>query len=183
MATVEPKTIQLRDGTQVVIRSAQESDARSLLEFARDIFRDGEGMIVEPDEFSPTEDEERAWIKALNENPRELVLAAEVRGRIVAAIDFHIGKRRRLAHSGHFGICIQTDWRSRGLGNVLLESLLDWARSVPEIEKISLAVRADNERAIALYSKHGFVHCGRAKNAIKLKDGVYVDNLAMERFV
>lgn len=78
---------------------------------------------------------------------------------------------------------VHPDWRSRGVGNVLLGSLIEWARSVPEIEKISLKVNADNHRAIALYQKHGFVQCGHSKNAIKLRDGVYVDDFTMERFV
>jgi len=182
MATIAPRTIRLRDGTDVVLRSAQESDALALLQLAREIFLDGEGMLLEADEFVKTEDEERAWIRALHENPSELVLVAEVHGRIVGIIDFHIAKLRRLAHSGHFGMAVHPDWRNRGIGNALLASLLEWARSAPQVEKISLKVRADNPRGIALYRKHGFVHCGREKNAIKLSDGVYVDDLSMERF-
>jgi RimJ/RimL family protein N-acetyltransferase len=183
VAILAPKRIHLKDGTEVVLRSGQESDALALLGAAQTTFLDGEGMVVEPDEFNMTEDQEKAWISALNENPRELLLLAEVQGRIIGNIDFHIAKRRRLAHSGYFGISIHPDWRNRGIGNVLLESLLAWARAVPEIEKIKLKVRADNPRAIALYRKHGFVQCGCSKDEIKLRDGVYVDDIEMERFV
>ena len=111
------------------------------------------------------------------------LLLAEVEGRIVGNIDFHIARRRRLAHAGEFGMSVQSDWRSRGIGNALLESLIEWALTVKEVEKISLRVRADNPRAIALYKKHGFVTCGVARDAIRLSGGVYVDDIMMERFV
>ena len=140
-------------------------------------------MVVEHDEFTKTEDQERAWIRAINDNPRELLLLAEVEGRIVGNIDFHIAKRRRLDHSGEFGMSVQPGWRNRGIGSALLGSLIEWASGVKEVEKIGLKVRADNDRGIALYKKHGFVQCGRLKDSMKLADGVYVDDILMERFV
>lgn len=183
MALLPPKKTRLKDGTEVVLRCAEEGDARALLEATQTIFVDGEGMVVEPDEFIKTEDQEKEWIAALNSNPRELLLVAEVDNRIVGNIDFHIGKRRRVAHWGEFGMSVQPGWRSRGVGNALLARLIEWALSVKEVEKITLRVRADNPRAIALYKKHGFVQCGVARDAIKLSNGTYVDDIMMERFV
>lgn len=183
MAMIGPKEIWLKNGNKAVIRPAQESDALALLESARITFEDGEGMVVEPDEFSKTEAEERTWIKSLNENPCELLLVAEVSRRIVGNIDFHTNKRRRLSHSGHFGMSIHPEWRSQGIGDALLKSLIEWALSVPKIEKINLNVLANNKRAIALYKKHGFRECGVGKDAIKLPTGGYLDDIAMEKFV
>src|SRR5262245_46691420 len=104
MALIASRTIRLKDGTEAVLRCAQDSDAGALLEAAREIFADGEGMVVDPDEFEKSEEEERVWLRQLNDNPRNLLLIAEVDGRIVGSIDFHSSKRRRLAHTGEFGI-------------------------------------------------------------------------------
>ena len=183
MAILPPKTIRLDDGTTILLRCAGEGDALALIEAAKNVFIDGEGMVVDPDEFTKSEDQEKLWIKGLNENPRQLLLVAEVDGRIVGNIDFHIARRRRVSHWGEFGMSVQPGWRSRGVGNALLGSLVAWATSVQEIEKIILRVRADNPRAIALYKKHGFVQCGLSKDVLKLDDGVYVDEVTMERFV
>jgi RimJ/RimL family protein N-acetyltransferase len=183
MALISSRRIRLKDGTEVVIRCARDSDARALLDAVLAVLVDGDGMLAEPDEFNTTEDEEKVWIKAFNDNPRSLLLVAEVEGRIVGNIGFSIGRRRRLAHSGEFGMSVQPGWRNRGIGNALLGSLIEWATGVKEVEKISLKVRADNERGIALYKKHGFVQCGYLKDSMKLSDGVYVDDILMERFV
>jgi RimJ/RimL family protein N-acetyltransferase len=183
MALIAAKKIRLRDGTEVLLRCADDRDALALLEAARVIFADGDGMAIDPDEFEKTEDQEKAWIVDLNDNPRNLLLVAEVGGGIVGNIDFHSSRRRRLAHTGEFGLSVQPAWRSRGVGTALLERLIEWARGVQEVEKISLKVRADNRRAIAVYTKLGFVQCGVARDAMKLPDGVYVDDILMERFV
>jgi RimJ/RimL family protein N-acetyltransferase len=183
MPVIPAKTVHLSDGTKVLIRCAGESEALALIEATRNILADGEGMVAEPGEFNKTEEQEREWIRGLNENPTNLLRVAEVEGQIVGNIDFHSAKRRRLAHVGEFGMSVQPGWRSRGVGSALLEGLIAWARSVPEVEKITLRVRADNPRGIALYEKHGFLPCGLAKDAIKLSDGVYVDEITMERFV
>lgn len=183
MATVEPRNIRLKDGKEIVLRSAEENDAPGLLEFVQIVARDGDGMIAEPDELTRTEEQQRAWIRAPHENPREVVLVAEDRGQIVGVVNFQIGKARRRSHSGSFGMSVHPEWRSRGVGNALLGRLIEWATSVKEIEKIFLGVRADNPRAIALYKKHGFVECGCLKNEVRLSHGMYVDDLWMERFV
>ena len=52
--------------------------------------------------------------------------------------------------------------RQKGIGNSLLEGLLDKARSF-ELKKIFLEVRASNEAAIRLYEKKSFQQVGVRK--------------------
>lgn len=49
------------------------------------------------------------------------------------------------------------------------------------IEQIELEVAADNDRAVALYKKMGFVICGTFPNNMKYKDGTYADAYWMVR--
>ena len=50
------------------------------------------------------------------------------------------------------------------------------------LEQMELGVYADNERAIHLYQKYGFEQCGIWKNAFKLKDGTYRDEILIVKF-
>ena len=93
MALIPARTIRLKDGTEVLLRCADDRDALALLDATRAIFADGDGMVIDPDEFEKTEDQEKAWIRDLNDNPRNLLLVAEVGGRIVGNIDFHSARR------------------------------------------------------------------------------------------
>jgi RimJ/RimL family protein N-acetyltransferase len=183
MASLDPKTVDLKDGRKIVLRCAVESDASAVLEHFKLLMLDGEGMIMTFEEYAVSEDQLKARIKSANDDPRDLLLVAESGGMVVGSIDFNIAKRQRCSHWGSFGMGVRVGWRSSGVGNALLSRLLEWALSNPEIEKVTLAVRADNPRAVALYKKHGFVLSGCDKAYLKLSDGSYVDDLRMERFV
>ena len=60
-------------------------------------------------------------------------------------------------------LTVAPDLQRRGLARMMLQALLDWARS-REAKTIWLEVRANNHRAIALYQAQGFVQEGLRKN-------------------
>ena len=65
-----------------------------------------------------------------------------------------------------------------------METLIAWAEANPLIEKIALAVFADNPRALRLYQRFGFVEEGRQPaKELKLAPGQYSDDVLMYRFV
>jgi ribosomal protein S18 acetylase RimI-like enzyme len=49
--------------------------------------------------------------------------------------------------------------RGRGIGDSLVHAVIQWARE-QQASKVALAVFETNERALALYSRHGFVPIG-----------------------
>ena len=62
----------------------------------------------------------------------------------------------------------------------LFESLCDLADRWLGVLRVELTVYADNHRAQSLYRRFGFVEEGRHR-AFALRDGEYVDALAMAR--
>jgi RimJ/RimL family protein N-acetyltransferase len=69
----------------------------------------------------------------------------------------------------------------RGIGRSRLESLETWARS-KGLHRLELTVNYDNERAIRLYEKFGFVKEGVKRHALRI-DGRYVDAFYMAKFI
>ena len=84
------------------------------------------------------------------------------------------------AHAGRLGMGIIPAYRGRGLGRRLIETTLHAARDAG-IERVELSVHADNDRAIALYEKVGFVREGLARNSVRI-DGRYKDAIHMAFF-
>ena len=86
--------------------------------------------------------------------------------------------RRR--HAAGLGICVAHERQGQGVGFEMMRRLLDWADNWAGFLRIELNVYVDNERAIALYRRCGFVLEGTHR-AHALRDGVYVDTYSMAR--
>lgn len=183
MGQIKQQAFSLKDGERGTIRSATEADAAALLAYARANLREGVGSVTTPEEFTLTVDDERGFLATHAENPGWLALLAEVHGQVVGFLNFRNNARARLAHNGMLGISVAPEFRGRGVGEALLRALLEWARDNPLIEKVSLAVFADNAPAIALYRKLGFVEEGRRVREVKFAPGVYKDDLLMALLV
>lgn len=107
------------------------------------------------------------------------VLVAELDGRVVGYANLSVrdGKRR---HSAWLGIAVHDEFAGRGAGVALMKALLDLADQWIGLVRVDLEANADNERAIAMYRRFGFVEEGRQKKAY-FTDGQYVDNVIMAR--
>ena len=183
MPSIQPKTLTTRNSHEFTIRTAQPEDAAALLAYIRPVAKETEFFILEPDEFPETEEEEQEWIQDHLESPGKILLLAEAGGKIIGNVSFENGPHRRIAHRGNLGIAVVKDWRVRGVGTALLESLLEWATANPLIEKVCLEVFATNTSAIHLYKKLGFVEEGLRPMDIKFGPGRYVDTVSMYKFV
>jgi RimJ/RimL family protein N-acetyltransferase len=182
MAEIEPRRFNLKTSEPCLVRSAEERDAAAILANAREMLT-APFLVTTPEEFDLTEEQERAWIAEHRQKPGWLALVPEVEGQIVGLLNFENGARRRLAHRGSFGMSVLATWRGRGVGDALLTSLLEWARESPLIEKVCLSVFVENDRALRLYRKHGFVEEGRRVREIKHGPGMYADDFIMSRLV
>jgi [ribosomal protein S18]-alanine N-acetyltransferase len=87
--------------------------------------------------------EAAAWVADLDGVPAGFLI-----GRI-AADEFEI-----------LNMAVSHAHRRGGIGSKLLESTLEFSR-VAGSARAYLEVRASNEPALALYSRHGFTECGR----------------------
>ena len=72
---------------------------------------------------------------------------------------------------------IRQYWGS-GIGTLMLDAAIAWAKDTNIIKKINLRVRTDNKRAISLYEKKGFLREGRIRKEIFI-DGKYYDHYWM----
>jgi ribosomal protein S18 acetylase RimI-like enzyme len=167
----------------VVIRETSPDDAPAIVAIRRAVASESDYTLVEPDEMSTDEVAERRSIEGYAASPGWLHLVAEVDGKVVGYIEFRNGGLRRIAHSGSFSIYLDSEHREIGIGSMLMERLIEWARASPIIEKVTLAVFSTNERAQRLYRKFGFQEEGRCPRDMKLASGEYIDSVLMYLFV
>ena len=167
----------------VLIRKATPDDAEALLAHAESVMAEQIFSLTQPGEATLTLAQEKEWIVQKNENSSHLVLVAEVANKIVGMLELSNGHRQRIEHIAEFGMSIDRPFRNQGIGRRLIDAMLSWARENPVIEKISLKVHADNDRAIHLYQSLGFVQEGHLKKELKYGPNQYVDSLILSIWV
>jgi putative acetyltransferase len=112
----------------------------------------------------------------------DISLVAELGGQLVGNAGLFSAsaplRRRRVT-----GLCISVALpaQGRGVGDALMAALISYADNWTPIARIELTVFVDNERAIALYRRHGFVEEGRLRG-YAVRHGQYTDCLSMARW-
>lgn len=121
------------------------------------------------------------WQNRLNTIPNNVyslvaLLGNEVVGNI--ALTIHPNPRRR--HTGELAMAVKDQLQGQGIGSSLLTAALDLATNWLNITRLELTVYTDNQQAIALYQKFGFIIEGEAKN-FALRDGGFVNAYYMAK--
>ena len=111
----------------------------------------------------------------------DVLLVAVAGDEVVGGAGLHpVGPSPRRRHVMGLGIQVLPAWHGKGVGSLLMQSLCDLADRWLGMLRLELEVYVDNERAQRLYRRFGFVEEG-VHRAYALRDGAYVDALAMAR--
>lgn len=172
------KSKELSNGKTLIIRSANKEDAALILNYIHTIATESDNLTFGAGEFSMTVEEEEQFIKSVSLKQNALLLVAEVDGEIVGNLNFSGGHRKRIEHTGEFGVSVCKRYWGLGIGRSLIEYMIDWAKESGIIRKINLRVRADNESALGLYKKLGFEMEGKISREFQI-DGEFYDAFHM----
>jgi len=159
------------------IRPVCEEDAQKVIEYINLVSGESDYLSFGENEFKITVEEEREIIRSFRERDNCLMIAARLGEKIVGLLTFEGGHRERLKHRGEFGLTVAKEYWGMGIGKRLIEYMIETVKK-NGITRIGLQVRADNERAIKLYSNFGFVKEGHLKRFMKIREK-YFDFLQM----
>ncbi|MCC7387054.1 MAG: GNAT family N-acetyltransferase [Deltaproteobacteria bacterium] len=163
------------------IRRARGEDASPIAEAERVIARVPGMLASRPDEIA--DGAVREMIESLNDRGRGIYLVAEDAGLIIGHALLESLPLAATSHVVRLTIAVHEGHQRRGVGRALMNELLRWARSNPDVEKVELQVRSSNHRAIALYRSLGFVEEGRKTRRLKVGPNEYLDDVYMARWV
>ncbi len=177
------KTFQTKSGKACVIRWTKWDDLQQLTDFINKIAQEDAFLPYSPIDKETLESESKFLASALTDGSTKKgsFVVAEVDGRIVGASDVRTQTRSRdrSKHVVVFGIIISKKYRGEGIGGHLITTVLDHAENFLEgIKLVTLTAFAENEPAVNLYKKHGFVEVGKIPNALYRKNS-YSDEIIM----
>jgi len=123
----------------------------------------------------PIEDSRRYWTGVI-ESKHPWMLAVQDH-RVVGWCEVAQIERPIFNHVGVLGMGLLPDYREKGIGQRLIAEVLRASRACG-LERVELAVFADNMRARRLYEKFGFIVEGVRPRRAKI-DGRYIDEVLM----
>lgn len=153
------------------IRETTESDVVQLAELVDSICRERRFLAAT---VGFGIDSTLAFVRAVR-GAGGVHISATEGSRLVGWCDISPQPFEGMKHVGRLGMGVHREFRSFGVGKMLLEAALERAFAF-DIERVELEVLGSNKPAIRLYESSGFVAEGRKTYARKL-DGVTEDLL------
>ncbi len=140
----------------IILREAVPGDAKDILLMMGQVNKETEFLVLDEAELllpPETLEEELDYIYESNNN---LLLLAIYEGTIIGTASVKADSQFRLSHVGEVGISILQEYWGMGLGTLMLEEIISWAKEMGVLFRLELDVKVRNERAVHLYRKMGF---------------------------
>ena len=169
----------LKNGQSMIIRRPVPSDARDMIDYLNAVGGESDNLLFSKNEFELTVEQESAHIEKVNADPNILLIVGTVNDTIISAAQIYSPVRKKIAHNCEVGISVRKEYWGKGVGTAIMGELIRHARERGTIRNITLGVKADNNNAIALYEKYGFLKIGVHKDYFNI-DGNYDDEILMD---
>ncbi len=171
-----PKTIKLKDGSEVLVRFMEEGDRDRLLELFGGVPEE-ERVFLREDVTRPEAIETR--IRAMGRG-RLVSLVAEAEGRIVGDATLQRRPTSWLKHVAEVHVVVDRAYRRVGLAYRLLYELFDLARE-EGIETLLAEMMSEQAAAISLFERLGFKREATFRELVKDLHGKKHDLVIMTR--
>lgn len=155
-----PKKHSLKSGEILMVRIPEEKDAESMISYLNKVGGESDNLLFGENEFHLTPEEEASYINKLHDLSGTLMIIGIIGSDIVSIAQISSFTRKRIAHNAEIALSVKKEHWHKGIGYLMMEELLSFARSTKTIRNISLGVREDNLNAIKLYEKLGFQKTG-----------------------
>ncbi|MBO4864748.1 MAG: GNAT family N-acetyltransferase [Eubacterium sp.] len=173
------KEITLKDGRKCILRPNAPDLAEGMIEYLKITSGETEFLLRYPDEVKYTLEAEQEILEKLKNDPYVIMMAATVDGKIAGNGSIAgIGVKRKIQHRCSMAIALYKEYWNLGIGKAMIDYMTELAASIGW-HQVDLEVVAENEQAIRLYKKCGFIETGRRHNALKFDDGTYHDEILM----
>lgn len=161
-----------------MIRSLNIDDLDAFIQIRQDSLR------LDPKSFGADSDkpldQEVTASRLKAKNDEDFILAHFEEGKILGLMGFRRYQRNKICHKGMvWGVFVYPEHRGKGIANQLMIKLIEKAKTIEGLKKISLSAIHTSVASRSLYLKHGFKEWGVEKNAAQYK-GEVLDEIFMD---
>jgi len=178
----EPKPITLKNGQTATLQTPDVQDAAKLLAYIKKACGETDFLARYPEEWNIGIEQEEAWINRLRTAAGTLDISCYIDGAIIGNCEINFMPGLKTAHRATIAIAILKEYWGLGIGSAMFEQLIAAAQQ-RGTEIMELELIRGNERALRLYEKFGFRIVSERPNAYKLKDGTYLSEIYMQKYL
>ena len=172
------KKIRLIEGREVVVRHPMKGDEKKMLAYINELVK--ERVYIAHAKKRMLEDEKKFLGTVLKEmrSGNKFTAVFECDGKIISVIEAWKGTHDKNRHVCELALGLLGEYRSKGLGNAIMDILIDASRNELKCKIARISVYDLNTVAINLYRKYGFKEAGRIPHGIN-HFGKYCDEIIM----
>jgi len=169
----------LPTGEGIVIRYPEETDVQAFLDFINELSKEETFILFQGKQL--TLEEEKKFLddvlKGIEEK-KQTFLSMWVDGELAGNSGIEM-KSDAIGHEGLFGIALRPIYRGKGLGKLLMETVLSEAgKEIPELCIVTLSVFGENKVGREMYKKFGFKEFGWLPEGV-FRKGKFDDHIFM----
>lgn len=173
------REIRLKDQRKCLLKNAERADAAAFLHYFSQAHAETDFLTTYADEGTHTVEDMEERLAVQKESRTEIEICAFVDGILVGSAGNHaLSTREKLRHRADFGISILREYWGQGIGAALTGACIDCAKEAG-FRQLELEVVGDNENAVRLYKKYGFVEYGRNPRGFLTRDGRWQELVLM----
>ncbi len=176
------KQIKLKDGRTAALKSPCVEDAQKMLNFIKKACGETNFLLRYPEEWNISVEQEEAWVKRIRTSPDTLGITCYVDGQVAGNCEISFMGGIKTSHRASVAIALLKDYWNLGIGSAMFEELIAAAKA-RGTEIMELEFIEGNDRARHLYEKYGFKVVSEKPNAFKLKDGTYLKEFYMQKYL
>ena len=130
----------MNSSENIIIEKARPQDTDELLRFLKAVGGETDNLTFGAEGLPVSPDEERKLLASLETSETSAMFTAKKSGKIVGNAHFTGMTRERLKHRGTIGISVlKSEW-GQGIGTMLMEAVIDFARNTAHAEIIVCVV-------------------------------------------
>lgn len=160
---------------ELLIREAEVEDAQVLLALLDQIGQESTFTSLDENGISISQSEMEMFIDKQAQSDNQITLLAFLSNELAGVINITADHRPRIRHIGDIFLGIKKSFWGFGLGSVLMEESVEWAKSSGVIRRLQLTVQKRNIAAIHLYKKMGFITEGLQERGACTERGEFLD--------
>ncbi len=163
----------------ITLREATPKDAKELLRVMKILDKETPFLLVNEHSLNLDETAMAQQINFLYEEDNQLILLAFNHDTLIGVATVTGETDPPLKHIGEIGISVLKEYWGYGLGTVMLEEVIFWAREGQQMKRLEIKVQKRNKRAIHLYQKLNFDIEGIIRSGFLSEDNDYLDVVLM----